>query len=65
MTPEDKVLNDITDSIAKLFSLIAELKVTEQERKDWEKDKAEYQGKINDYKKHKAALELREKKLNG
>ena len=46
-----------------LFNPISELKVTEQERRDWIKEKAEYQGKIADYKKHKKALEEREKQL--
>ena len=63
MTPEEKVLAEIKEKITELFGKISELKVTEQERRDWIKEKAEYQGKIADYKKHKKALEEREKQL--
>ena len=64
MTPEEKVLAEIKEKINELWSKIAELKVTEQERRDWIKEKAEYQGKIDDYKRHKKAFEERVKLWN-
>ena len=64
MTSEEKVLAEIKEKIQELFGKISELKVTEQERIDWIKEKAEYQGKIDDYKKHKKAFEERVKQWN-
>lgn len=63
MTPEEKVLSEIKDKINLLFSKIAELKVTEAERETFEKDKALFQIRVEDYKAHKKALEEREKCL--
>jgi len=65
MTSDEKILNEIKESIKELFAKIAELKVTEDERRAWIKEKSEFQSRIDDYKRHKAALELREKRLNG
>ena len=64
MTPEERVLEEIKEKISLLFTKIAELKVTEQERKSFDKDKEDYTRLIHDYKKHKAALLEREKCLN-
>lgn len=60
MTAEEKVLADIQEKINILFTKIAELKVTEEERIAWEKEKEEYHIKIADYKRHKEALLKRE-----
>ena len=57
MTPEDKVLNEIKEYFNKIIDKINELKVTEQERKSFEKDKQDYTNLIHDYKKHKKMLE--------
>ena len=57
MTSEEKVLEEIREKINLLFQKIAELKVTEDERKAFIKEKADYQVLINDYKLHKKALE--------
>lgn len=64
MIPEEKVLAEIKENITKLFSLIAELKVTEREREDWNKAIHEYKTKIEDYKRHKAAFEERVRQWN-
>ena len=64
MTSEEKVLAEIQEKIALLFTKIEELRVTEQERREFDKDKQEYIDKIHDYKRHKAALIEREKCLN-
>lgn len=64
MTPEEKVLFELKEKIALLFMKIEELRVTEQERASFNKDKEEYLIKIHDYKHHKKALEEREKQWN-
>ncbi len=64
MTSEEKVLLEIKEKITLLFQKIDELKVTEQERKSFDKDKEDYSILIHDYKRHKKALEEREKCLN-
>jgi hypothetical protein len=64
MTPEDKVLSEIKDRINELFIKIAELKVTEDERREFEYEKSLYQVKIDDYKRHKEALAKREAEWN-
>jgi cell shape-determining protein MreC len=56
MTSDEKVLNEIKEYFTKIIEKIAELKVTEQERQLFEKDKEDYIKLIHDYKKHKAAL---------
>ena len=63
MTPEEKVLEELKEKINTLFQKIQELKVTEQERASFEQDKKDYIIKIHDYKRHKKALEEREKCL--
>lgn len=63
MTPEEKVLAEIKEKIELLFQKIAELKVTEEERRQFEYDKSDYLVKIADYKKHRDALIEREKCL--
>ena len=63
MTPEEKVLEEIKERITELFAKIAELKVTEEERKAFEYAKSQFQFRLDDYKKHKAMLEEREKCL--
>jgi hypothetical protein len=64
MTSEDKVLSEIKDRINELFIKIAELKVTEDERREFEYEKSLYQVKIDDYKRHKEALAKREAEWN-
>ena len=64
MTPEEKVLYELKEKISLLFIKIGELKVTEQERASFEKDKENYLLKIHDYKAHKSALENRIKEWN-
>jgi hypothetical protein len=59
MTSEEKVLIEIKEKIELLFTKIAELKVTEQERKDFEKERDSFQERVDDYKKHKLALDKR------
>jgi hypothetical protein len=59
MTSEEKVLEELKEKITLLFIKIAELKVTEEERKEFEKEKAGYKRLIDDYKRHKEALEKR------
>ena len=56
MTSEEKVLVELKEKIGLLFIKIAELKVTEEERKKFETEKAEYKILIDDYKRHKEAL---------
>jgi len=60
MNSEEKVLDEIRKNIDLLFHKIAELKVAEEERKAFEKEKADFQLRIDDYKKHKLALDERE-----
>ena len=64
MTSEEKVLNEIKKSIGtamlKLQEITDRKKELAKERELFEKEKAEYQIKIIDYKKHKKALEARE-----
>lgn len=57
MTPEEKVLEELKEKITLLFAKIQELKVTEEERRLFEYDKAQFQIRIDDYKKHKKLLE--------
>lgn len=57
MTSEEKVLEDLKEKIGVLFEQITKLKVTEEERKRFEQEKATFQIRIDDYKKHKAMLE--------
>ena len=64
MTPEEKVLEELKEKINLLFTKMAELKVIEAERRAFEADKAAYKVLIDDYKRHKKALEEREKCLN-
>jgi hypothetical protein len=64
MTSEEKVLEELKEKINQLFIKIQELKVTEQERASFEKDKTDYIALIHDYKRHKAAFEEREKQWN-
>ena len=64
MTPEEKVLNEIKEYSLTLFAKIAELKVTEAERRKFEEEKELFQIRLDDYKKHKEALLEREKCLN-
>ncbi len=64
MTPEEKVLAEIKEYFNKIVDKIHELKVTEQERMSFDKDKEDYSKLIHDYKKHKAMLDEREKCLN-
>ena len=59
MTPEEKVLIELKEKIELLFTKIAELKVTEQERLDFEKERDNFQERVDDYKKHKLALDKR------
>ena len=59
MTSEEKVLAEIKEKIGELFIKIEELRVTKKERLDFENDKAQYKLLIDDYKRHKAALEKR------
>ena len=59
MTSEEKVLEELKDKISLLFIKIAELKVTEDERKTFEEEKANYKVLIDDYKRHKEALKKR------
>ena len=64
MIPEERVLAEIKEYLTQLILKINELKVTEQERKSFDKDKEEYTKLIHDYKRHKAALIKREECLN-
>lgn len=57
MTSEEKVLAEIKSEIGLLMLKIKELIVTEIERVEFDKEKADYQILIVDYKKHKKALE--------
>jgi hypothetical protein len=57
MTSEEKVLEELKEKITLLFNKISELKVTEAERKLFEEEKATFQVRLDDYKKHKAMLE--------
>ena len=59
MTSEERILEEIKEKIKKLWELIAELKVTEEERKAWEDSKLEFQARLDDYKLHKKRLEAR------
>jgi len=60
MNSEEKVLAEVKEKINLLFQKIAELKVTEGERRVFEEEKGKYRYLIEDYKKHKAALIKRE-----
>ena len=60
MTSEEKVLAELKEKIGLLFIKIAELKVTEEERKKFEIERTQYQVLIDDYKRHKEALIKRE-----
>ena len=60
MTSEEKVLEELKEKIGLLFIKIAELKVTEEERKKFEAERVQYQVLIDDYKRHKEALIKRE-----
>ena len=64
MTSEEKVLEELKEKIRELFSKIAELKVTQEERRVFEYEKSLYQAKVDDYKQHKEALEKRVKEWN-
>lgn len=64
MTSEEKVLLELKEKIGELFLKISELKVTEEERQAFIKEKEEYQALISDYKKHKEAFEKRVKEWN-
>ena len=64
MSSEEKVLAEIKEKILTLFAKIAELKVSESERRSFEREKSEFQIRLDDYKKHKAALIERERCLN-
>jgi hypothetical protein len=57
MTSEEKVLEELKEKITLLFNKISELKVTEAERKLFEEEKATFQVRLDDYKKHKVMLE--------
>lgn len=57
MTSEEKVLQEIREKLNLIIVKISELKVAEEERKQFEIDKSNYQILIADYKKHKQALE--------
>ena len=59
MTSEEKVLEEIKEKIKLLFTKIEELKVTEKERLDFETERDTFQLRVDDYKKHKLALEKR------
>jgi hypothetical protein len=63
MTPEERVLEELKEKINLLVAKIAELKVTEEERKEYEEEKRTFQMRLDDYKKHKKALEERERCL--
>jgi hypothetical protein len=63
MTPEEKVLAEIQEKILVLMDYLAQIKVAEDERIAFEKEKREYKILIDDYKKHKAALIRREECL--
>ena len=65
MTSEEKVLEEIKERITELFAKISELKVTEEERRLFEYEKSIFQARLDDYKKHKKALEERYKLDNG
>lgn len=56
MSSEEKVLEELKEKINLLFQKIAELKVTEEERREFERQKAEYKVLIEDYKRHKEVL---------
>ena len=60
MTPEERVLAEIKEYTNLLFTKLAELKVTENERNEFEMERAQYQVLIDDYKRHKEALIKRE-----
>ncbi len=60
MTSEERVLEELREKINLLFHKIAELKVTEDERRAFEEEKSGFQKRLDDYKKHKLALEKRE-----
>ena len=60
MTSEEKVLEELKEKINLLFQKIAELKVTEEERRAFEVSKITFQVRLDDYKRHKLALEKRE-----
>ena len=64
MTSEEKVLEDLKEKIALLFQKITEVKVTEAERKAFNEERDKFQARLDDYKRHKAALEKREKEWN-
>lgn len=63
MTPEDKVLDAIKQSIRTMAEQINQMKVTREEREAFEKTKSEYRLLVEDYKKHKEALIKREQCL--
>lgn len=60
MTSEEKVLEELKEKINLLFHKIAELQVTKDERRAFEYEKSIFQKRLDDYKKHKLALEERE-----
>jgi hypothetical protein len=63
LTPEDKVLDAIKQSIRTMAEQINQMKVTREEREAFEKTKSEYRLLVEDYKKHKEALIKREQCL--
>ena len=63
MTAEEKVLEELKEKIHILFDKIAELKVTQEERRAFELEKTNYKILIDDYKRHKEALLKREQCL--
>lgn len=64
MIPEEKVLEEIKEKLTLLFEKIAELKVSEEERRTFEKEQARYQFLIDDYKRHRDAVRIREERLD-
>ena len=63
MTPEDKVLEAIKQTVRTMADQINQMKVTKEEREAFEKTKAEYKLLVEDYKIHKEALIKREQCL--